>query len=381
MALNKTLLGKLIEPIERRNTNLQYGEESVRGISNNKEIMPTKADVKPEVLHKFYVIHPGEFTYNPRTTRMGDKVGLGYNDTDQTLLFTFNNLSFGIKDSAKDMLLPDYLYMFFNRAEFDRYAIIHSWGSATELFSFDELSNTPIDLPDIETQRKYVEIYKAMKKNQQNYARGLDDLKLVCEAYIERLSKESPLELLGKYIALSEDKNTSNQYDISAVRGISIEKKFIETKADMTNVNLKNYNIIPPDYFAYVTVTSRNGEKISLALNRSKDTYICSGTYPVFYCTDTEILDPHYLNLILSRNEFNRYARFHSWGSARETFDWGELCQVQIPLPDIKIQRAVASLFDICNERREINECLKSTLKSICPILIRGAITEAEATA
>lgn len=123
---------------------------------------------------------PNEFIYNPRTTRMGDKVGLAYNDTDIPLLFTFNNIAFGIKESAKKIILPDYLYIFFNRSEFDRYAIVNSWGSATELFTFEEMCDMDIDLPPLSVQQKYVNIYKAMLENQRCYERGLDDLKLTC---------------------------------------------------------------------------------------------------------------------------------------------------------------------------------------------------------
>ena len=149
MALIKYKLGELIYEITRKNDTLEYGIEYVRGVSNTKEIMPTKADVDPNVIHKFYIIMPNEFIYNPRTTRMGDKVGLAYNDTDSPLLFTFNNIAFGIKESAKEIISSDYLYLYFNRSEFDRYAIVNSWGSATELFTFEEMCDIEIDLPSL----------------------------------------------------------------------------------------------------------------------------------------------------------------------------------------------------------------------------------------
>ena len=107
------------------------------GISNTKEIMPTKADIDESVIRKFYIVRPGQFIYNPRTTRMGNKVGLAYNDTNTPLLFSFNNTAFSIKETAKEIIHPQYLYMFYNRSEFDRYAITNSWGSATELFTFE----------------------------------------------------------------------------------------------------------------------------------------------------------------------------------------------------------------------------------------------------
>ena len=160
------------------------------------------------------------------------------------------------------------------------------------------------------------------------------------------------------------------------VRGISIEKKFIETKADMMDVNLRPYLVIQPNDFAYVTVTSRNGEKISVALNDSNATYICSSSYVVFRSKNVEKLLPQYLMLYFSRPEFNRYARYNSWGSARETFDWNEMCNVHIPIPDIKIQKAIAEIFSVYIARKRINEHLKAQIKDICPILIKGSMEE-----
>ena len=161
---------------------------------------------------------------------------------------------------------------------------------------------------------------------------------------------------------------------MESVKGVSIEKKFIDTKADMKGVSLKPYYIVKPDEFAYVTVTSRNGEKISLALNDSDETYICSSSYVVFKSRDKEKLLPQYLMLYFSRSEFNRYARFHSWGSAREIFDWNEMCDVKIPVPDIKVQKAISKVFAVYTQRKEINEQLKAQIRDICSILIRGSL-------
>ena len=80
--------------------------------------------------------------------------------------------------------------------------------------------------------------------------------------------------------------------------------------------------------------------------------------------------------LFLTRTEFDRYARFHSWGSARETFDWDEMCNVEIPIPDIKVQKAIAEVFAVYNARKRINEQLKAQIKDICPILIKGSLEE-----
>ena len=215
-----------------------------------------------------------------------------------------------------------------------------------------------------------------MVANQQAYERGLEDLKLTCDGYIEDLRRKMPCEKIGKYIALTEQTNENSQYGIDDVMGISIEKKLIRTKADMKGVNLAPYLLIQPNEFAYVTVTSRNGGKISIALNDTGRIYICSSSYVVFRSKNIEELLPQYLMLFLSRNEFNRYARFHSWGSARETFNWEDICDVQIPIPDIDVQKSIAEMYTVYNARKKINKQLKAQIKNICPILIRGSLEE-----
>lgn len=130
----------------------------------------------------------------------------------------------------------------------------------------------------------------------------------------------SKFEKLGKYIVECDDRNANNEFGLSALRGVSINKEFIESKANMDGVSLTPYKLVKPNEFCFVTITSRNGEKISLAQNSSPDTYIVSSSYIVFRIIDEYELLPDYLYLILSRPEFDRYARFNSWGSAREAF-------------------------------------------------------------
>lgn len=372
MALDKYNIGQLIEPIIETNSSNLFGEKDVRGMTITKQIIPTKADVSTADLSKFLVVRPGDFVFNPRTH--GKHIGFGYNDTNESFIISWNNIGFRVKEEMKKIISSEYLFLHFNRDEWDREACYRSWGSSTEVFSWDALCEMELELPDLPTQQKYVAIYKAMVANQQSYERGLEDLKITFEGYMDNLIKQHPLKAIGNYLELVEMKNEDLEYGIDAVMGISIEKKFIPTKADMMDVNLKPYYIVRPNEFAYVTVTSRNGEKISLALNDSNDTYICSSSYVVFRSKDEKVLLPQYLMLYFTRSEFNRYARFCSWGSARETFEWNEMCDVEIPIPDIEIQKATANIYNIYITRKRINEQLKAQIKEICPILIRGSL-------
>lgn len=374
MALNNYKLGDLLMRNSEENKDLIYGISDVRGVRNTKGISNTKIDVSGRNLKTFLVVRPGGFIFNHR---VHDKLGLGYNTSDETYIFTNDYVSFYVKPEVKNrILLPDYLYMWYLRPEFDRYMLFKTYGSATLFFSWDNMCELEIELPDLPTQQKYVDVYNAMVANQQAYERGLEDLKLTCDAYIEDLRKQIPPEKIGKYIEPEETTNADLQFSIADVRGVSIEKKFIETKADMEGVSLAPYLLIQPNEFAYVPVTSRNGGKISIALNDSDKTYICSSSYVVFRIRNIEELLPQYLMLFFSRNEFNRYSRFHSWGSAREAFDWDAMCDVQIPIPDIEIQKSIAELYTVYNKRKKINEQLKAQIKNICPILIRGSLED-----
>ena len=373
MTMKKYKLGELIELSVEKNSEGLYGIENVRGISNAKEIMSTKADVDENVIRKFYIVSPNQFIYNPRTTRMGDRVGLAYNNTDKPLLFSFNNIAFKIKDSAKEQILPQYLYMYYNRNEFDRYAITNSWGSATELFSFEEMCDIDITLPSIEQQRKYVDVYLALQNNLAAYQSKVEELKLVCDGYLDKLKFENEKLKIGEFIEMCDERNSEGIYTLKNLRGVSIEKKFIDTKADMAGVSLAPYIVVKPDFFVFVPVTSRNGEKITLAINDSKDTYIVSSAYTVFKVQDTNKLLPEYLFMFFNRPEFDRYARFNSWGSARETFDWSEMCRVKIPLPPIEVQQAIVELFNCADRAKKIAAEARERLKTLCPALVQRA--------
>lgn len=374
MALTKYKLGELIESCDARNYEGIYTLDDIRGISTGKEFIDTKANMDGVSLSSYKVVNCQEFAYVADTSRRGDKIAIAFNNSKQANLISSIYTVFCV--SRKNILLSDYLFMYFNRQEFDRYARFNSWGSARETFSWEDMCDIDIELPDVPTQQKYVDIYKAMLANQQSYERGLEDLKIAFEGYMDNLRNQHNPEPIGEYLELVETTNEDLQYGIDDVMGVSIEKKFIQTKADMMDVNLKPYYVVQPNEFAYVTVTSRNGEKISIALNDSSSTYICSSSYVVFRSKNIEKLSPQYLMLCFARSGFNRYARFCSWGSARETFEWNEMCNVRIPIPSMEIQKAIANIYNIYIERKRINEQLKVQIKDICPILIKGSLEE-----
>lgn len=115
-------------------------------------------------------------------------------------------------------------------------------------------------------------------------------------------------------------------------------------------------------------------KSLTLAINDSKDTYIVSSAYTVFKVQDTNKLLPEYLFMFFNRPEFDRYARFNSWGSAREVFTMDDMNDLVIPIPNISVQREIVNIHKCYIERQRIAEALKEQLKNICPVLIRGSL-------
>ena len=372
MALTKYKLGYLIEPCDERNYDGIYTLDDIKGISTGKEFIDTKANMDGVSLSSYKVVKNQEFAYVADTSRRGEKIAIAFNDGGKAVLISSIYTVFRV--SKTNLLSSDYLFMYFNRPEFDRYARFNSWGSARETFDWDTMCDIDIELPDLPTQQKYVDIYKAMVANQQSYERGLEDLKLVCDVDIEDLRRKIPCEKIGKYLVESDRRNTIG-LTVDAVRGLSTGKEMIPTKADMNGVGLDSYKVVEPRQIAYVPDTSRRGEKVSLGFNNTNEDFLVSSIYVVFG-TNHEFLLPEYLMMFYMRSEFDRYARFNSWGSARETFDWNEMCNIQIPIPDIKIQQAIVDVYNVYIKRKSINEQLKAQIKDICPILIRGSLEE-----
>lgn len=372
MSANETKwvrLGEYIEQCTAINSDLQFGIDDVRGMTISKEIIPTKADLKSMDLSKFLIVEPKEFVYNPRTH--GKKIGLGFNTTDSNFIISWNNIAFRVKDP--NLLCPDYLYILISREEWDRNACFRSWGSSTEVFSWAEFGSMEIPLPSIDVQRELVYTYNGLKSLAEQNETLIPRLSAACQAYIVDCRAKYPSVSLGKYIEQLDKRNSYGALTIADVQGISTDKCFIPTKANMDGVPVLSYKIVAPSEFVYVADTSRRGDKMALALNSSDKDILVSSIYTVFRSIDKSILLPEYLFLLFNRPEFDRHTRFNSWGSARETFDWNEMCRVQIPLPPIDVQQAIVDVYHCMERAKQIATTAREKLKTLCPALVQRA--------
>lgn len=364
-------LGDYIEQCDERNVEGRYALENVRGISTDKVFIPTKANMDGVSLNSYKVVNTGCFAYVADTSRRGDKVALALNLTLNPYLISSIYTTFRTRNNND--LLPEYLFLLLSRSEFDRYARFNSWGSARETFDWSELYRVEIPLPSIEMQRELVDTYNGFKSLAEQNEALIPRLFAACQAYIVDCRAKYPSVPLGEYIEQSDERNSEEMYLLEDVTGISNEKSVIPTKADMKDVSLTPYKIFKPNEFCYVTVTSRNGGKISLALNNTGQAKIVSSSYVVFRSIDKSILLPEYLFLLFNRPEFDRYTRFNSWGSARETFDWNEMCRVQIPLPPIDVQQAIVDVYHCMERAKQIATTAREKLKTLCPALVQRA--------
>ncbi|OUN58455.1 restriction endonuclease subunit S [Alistipes sp. An66] len=174
---------------------------------------------------------------------------------------------------------------------------------------------------------------------------------------------------LGDYIREVDVRN--RDLSVTQLLGVSITKEFMPSIANTIGTDMSTYKIVKAGQFAYGPVTSRNGDKISIALLSMVNPVIISQAYTVFEVKNTDALLPAYLMMWFRRPEFDRYARFHSHGSAREIFDWTELCDVQLPVPSIERQRAMVAEYETLSRRIDLNRSMIAQLEATAQTLYR----------
>lgn len=361
MALAKYKLGELIE--QRRE---KYdGKENlpIRGVSKEGFILPKQDGADTSVYNMFYI---NDFVFNPARMELNSiALNLFFDKAICSSLYEV----FYIKRT--DIVLPQYLNLYIKRDEFARKCWFEAIGSARNYFRVSNLSEFIIELPSIEIQQKYVDVYNAMLANQQSYERGLDDLKLTCDAYIEELRRKTPCQAIGPYIDFANESNS--EYVYTHVQGVESSGSFMDTRANMQGVDIGKYTVVHKGNIAYNPSRINIG---SIAIYTGDEPCVVSPMYSVFKVIDTDKILPEYLMLWFGRTEFQRYTWYYAAGSVRDTFDFNLMQEVKFPIPSIETQKDIVNILTAYNTRKEINEKLKSQIKNICPILIKGSLEE-----
>ena len=210
-----------------------------------------------------------------------------------------------------------------------------------------------------------------MGENQKVYESRLDDLKLICDGYIENLRRKLPCEKIGKYIEEINEKNSDEK--IRYAIGISVNGVF-DSKRTATKDSVAGCKIVRENNLLWATQTTCGIGIGAIGIYRGKKDAICAPTCCIIKSDDSK-LDLNYLLMWLKREQFLRYANFYGTGVI-EKFDFDLMSEYAIPIPNITVQKSIAEIFKVLETRKEINEKLKTQIKDICPVLIQGALKE-----
>ena len=371
MTANKTKwvrLGDYIEVVDERNTAGKYAVEDVRGISTDKTFIVTKANMDGVSVLNYKVVSSRVFAYVADTSRRGDRIALALNTSSQTYLISSIYSTFRVVGE----LLSEYLYMLLSRGDFDRYARFNSWGSARETFSWEEMCDIRIPLPSMEVQQELVATYEGLKRLAEDNEDLIAPLTEACQAFIVDCKRQYPSVPLGNYIEEVDERNTEGKYSVEDVRGMTITKEIIPTKADLKHSDLSNFKVVQPKEFIYNPRT--HGKKIGLGFNLTSNPFIISWNNIAFRVINTNTLVPEYLFMLFCRSEWDRNACFRSWGSSTEVFSWSALCETIIPLPPLEVQQSIVNLYHCIEEAKCIAREARERLTTLCPALVQYAI-------
>ena len=367
MALRKIRLGELISVVDERNT---YGFNEFYGININKEFMPTAANTEGLDASKYKVVRKERFVFSGMQTGRDQCIRISMYQKDNPIIVSPAYTTFEI--SRKDLIIPTYFFMFFKSSEKDRLGAFYSDGSIRTNLDWERFCDIEIELPDLPTQEKFVKVYLSMLENQKSYERGLDDLKLVCDAYIEDLRKQHTSMSIIDFIEERTEMNKKGE--VTFMKGVGL-KGFIEPNQERSEDSLKKCNIFYKGDFVYAPSSFKNGV---ISYNDAYEIAICTEEYIVFKIKDLNVLDPYYLLMWLKREQLGRFIDFSSCDSVRNRFYFKDLVIVEIPVPPIEIQKKISQFYQTYLTRKQINEQLKEQIKNICPILIKGSIEEAK---
>jgi len=369
MRLNKIKIGEFVELYNERCDIPDLTINDVSGINRDKEFFEPSKQVGNDT-RDYKIVPPGYFACNLMHVGRDEVLPISINYTNKNKIVSPAYTIFNVW--REDLILRDFFFMLLKSNEKDRLFWFHTDSSVRDGMDWEVFCDLELKVPAIKIQKKYIEIYKAMHHNLKVYESKLEDLKLICDGYIENLKNKYVNQEIEKYIIRLDERNLDNK--IKKVMGVSVYKEFREPTSKVDKENLKNYKIVHPGEISFVQ-TTHNERVFAYALNNTNEDIVVSSVNEVFK-TNNEKLLPEYLSMFFNRTEFDRYARFHSWGSARETFTWNDLIKVKIPIPNIEIQKNIVAIYNCYKVRKKIAQKLREQINNICPILIAGAVKE-----
>lgn len=373
MKSNYNQLGQYIEMVSRTNSDLKYGIEDVRGCSNTKQMMQTRANLIGRTYEKFIVLRPQEFVFNRRTTRNGEKIGMAYNNTDREYIFTNDYVAFRVKQEYLDKLLPDYLYMFFCRDEFDRYARYKSTGSATEFFNWEDMCAVPFEIPPMDFQQLVVNAYKVLNERIETKQKINDNLEETAQSLFQEQfaafynENELPdgysiatLDSLcsikgGKRLPADGellDTSTAHPYirvrDLGSNRYVCLTNQF-QYIDEETHSAISRYIVNTNDIVISIVGTIGLIGKIHTSLNNANLTENCVKLANIHTVT------PDYLYYTLCYKKQIKEIELLTVGAVQSKLPMYNIQSMKILVPPAEVIEDFQHKFDIFNEQIEAN--------------------------
>ena len=373
MGLSKIKIGIFVEQYNEACGIAKLTLDDVSGINRDKEFFEPSKQVGADT-SKYKVVPPDYFACNLMHVGRDVVLPIALNHSGKKKYVSPAYTIFKINDES--VILREYFFLLLNSKERDRYFWFHTDSSVRDGMEWSTFCDLEIEVPDISVQRKYVDIYLGGQENLNALQKGVEELQRTYLSCMDNIKKSAPLLRLGDHITQLFEKNDNEKLGIDRVRGVSNTKEIQRTKANVSMRDLSTFLVIRRNQFVFNRRTTRNGERLGLGFNDTDEPLLFTNDYVAFEIRDTDILLPEYLYLYFKRDEFDRYVRYNSWGSATEFFNWEDMQEVRVPVPDISTQKALADIYWIHKKRRELAERLEKQQKDICPILIRGAIEE-----
>lgn len=368
--VKRVKLREIVSVFDKKNTEGKV--LPVYGINKDNEFMPTVANLEGVDTSKYKVLTKGVFAFNGMHVGRDIAIPIGKYDFDSDALISPAYTTFTINENHN--LLVEYFEVIIRVDEFDRLAWFYCDSSVRGGLDWKRFLDIEIPLPSLSEQQKVVNAWKALREiKEQNEAKAAPLMQL-CQSYIQELKHKYPAQEIGSYIEESDKRNTAGDYGEESVRGLATSKGMIDTKANLTGVSLSSYKLVCPNEIAFVPDTSRRGDKMSLGLNETEESFLVSSISCVFGVKDKEKLLPAFLYLWFCRPEFDRYARFNSWGSAREAFSFDDMKRTEVPIPPLDVQRAIVNIYKCANEAKQIAAEADRLSREVCPALLQHVI-------
>lgn len=359
MRWNKYRLGDFIERSTANNRNLKYKEDLIVGVTSDGVFSTPKGSVNGVDLTPYKIVSNGDFVYNPSRFDLGS---IAYR-TEGLCIVSHLYQIFHLNEKGKEKIDPIWLFIYLRRKEFRREVTFRNFGSQRPEFNFNDLSEIVLPLPSIQQQRKYVDVYLALQNNLAAYQSKVEDLKMVCDGYIEELRRKFGAEPIGPYLRSIDVRN--NNLLVTLTQGVDVNMQFIPAKREAEDQ--EGTKIVRTGQFAFNKVVKSNGTKLPIALREGPDCVI-SSSYEVFEVVNKDVLLPEYLMLWLSRSETHRQCGYKSYGTTRDVFPFEDLCKLQFPIPNIETQNNIANIYKCYIERQRIADTLKEQINNICPV-------------